>query len=190
VIVLSHIRIDALLLPSLLAIFLRDAWVRESLRKWLTPQRWVILALVWGATVWTPGYMWIAAVWTLTIQAAATPLLILGPLLHPEWTFSSALEAGPMRWLGRISYSLYLWQQPFTHWAGPSILFRLPSTIFCAAMSFYFVERPFMRLGHRLAPSATPGRSDLALGRAKDGIQSAFSDVVFQVETQVSENSF
>jgi peptidoglycan/LPS O-acetylase OafA/YrhL len=30
-----------------------------------------------------------------------------------------------------------------------------------ASLSYYFVEKPLMRVGHRLAPPATPGRPDL-----------------------------
>jgi peptidoglycan/LPS O-acetylase OafA/YrhL len=30
-----------------------------------------------------------------------------------------------------------------------------------AAISYYFVEKPFIRIGHRLAPPATPGRQEL-----------------------------
>jgi peptidoglycan/LPS O-acetylase OafA/YrhL len=174
---LSHIRIDALLFPSMLAILLRDDGIRESLRNSLTPPRWAVLAGIWSLTLWTPGYVWKVAAWMLTIQAATTPLLIVGPLLHPEWTLGRVLEGRPITWLGRISYSLYLWQHPFTHWQSLSILFRLPMTIGCAAMSFYLVERPFMRLGHRLAPSATPGRPDLVLERPQLKVPAIFPDV-------------
>jgi len=30
-----------------------------------------------------------------------------------------------------------------------------------AALSYYLLEKPMMRLGHRLAPPATPGRPEL-----------------------------
>jgi peptidoglycan/LPS O-acetylase OafA/YrhL len=30
-----------------------------------------------------------------------------------------------------------------------------------AALSYYFVEKPMIRLGHRLAPPASPGRADV-----------------------------
>ncbi len=32
---------------------------------------------------------------------------------------------------------------------------------FCAWLSYRFVERPFIRWGHRLAPPLTEGRDDL-----------------------------
>lgn len=53
-------------------------------------------------------------------------------------------------WMGAISYSLYLWQQPFlnrsdqTHWwtAFPE---NVLLAVAAAAASYYFVERPFLR---------------------------------------------
>jgi len=35
------------------------------------------------------------------------------------------------------------------------------AAVVCATASFYLLERPLMRLGHRLAPPATPGRLDM-----------------------------
>jgi peptidoglycan/LPS O-acetylase OafA/YrhL len=33
---------------------------------------------------------------------------------------------------------------------------------FVATLSYQFIERPLIRLGHRLAPPPTPGRQDLS----------------------------
>ena len=76
-----------------------------------------------------------------------------------------------LRYIGRISYSLYLWQQLFFlgHFGPPdsklallqSWPLRLILTFACALASYELLERPLARLGHKLAPSATPGRSDL-----------------------------
>jgi peptidoglycan/LPS O-acetylase OafA/YrhL len=65
-----------------------------------------------------------------------------------------------MRWVGRLSYSLYLWNSLF--FAGMDkarplrlgALQELPWSILpvfaCAALSYYLVERPMIRLGHSL----------------------------------------
>lgn len=46
-----------------------------------------------------------------------------------------------------------------------------------AALSYYFVEEPLMRLGHRLAPPATPGRPELVNNSAtEDPITRAHPD--------------
>jgi peptidoglycan/LPS O-acetylase OafA/YrhL len=72
--------------------------------------------------------------------------------------------------MGRISYSLYIWQQCFfppADVAAPlHVLQRwplgVPAAIACAAASYYVVERPAIRLGHRLAPPVAEGRRDLS----------------------------
>ena len=46
-------------------------------------------------------------------QADLVPLVLAGTVLHPGQPASRVLEAAPLRWIGRISYSLYLWQQLF-----------------------------------------------------------------------------
>lgn len=57
-------------------------------------------------------------------------------------------------WVGTLSYSLYLWQQPFLHLHTQpaalnlemSALTALCATFACACLSYYLIERPFLRL--------------------------------------------
>src|SRR5205823_259232 len=55
-------------------------------------------------------------------QSALLPWLLLGTVLRPDGLLGPVLEWGPLAWLGRLSYSLYLWQQLF--FCGPT-RFRL-----------------------------------------------------------------
>jgi peptidoglycan/LPS O-acetylase OafA/YrhL len=67
----------------------------------------------------------------------------------------------PVRWIGWISYSLYLWQQLFfgaNFVRSPPRLaalrewpINLVALLACAVFSYYLVEKPFIRLGHKLA---------------------------------------
>ena len=56
-------------------------------------------------------------------------------------------------WLGNLSYSLYLWQQPFLNrnsagwWAAFPL--NLCLALLCAVTSYYCVERPFMAMRER-----------------------------------------
>jgi peptidoglycan/LPS O-acetylase OafA/YrhL len=72
-----------------------------------------------------------------------------------------------MRFIGRLSYSIYLWQQLFFTMEdnGKTPLGKLNffpwnylATIALALLSFYFVEKPLIRVGRKLVPPSTPGR--------------------------------
>jgi len=57
-------------------------------------------------------------------------------------------------WLGKISYSLYLWQQPFFFAPPGQPAYKLLIGVVLACLSYYFVERPFLELREkRNAPS-------------------------------------
>ena len=117
---------------------------------------WVLLAAL---TVFTNSrYLPIAPAW----HAFFLPLLLLGTLLHPGWLISRILEAAPIRWIGRLSYSLYIWQQLFlTHDAFHPLgaVQEFPWNIFlafvCAILSYRFIEQPVLRLGHRISARIT-----------------------------------
>lgn len=68
--------------------------------------------------------------------------------IRKQWRW---LNVAPMVWIGIISYSLYLWQQPFInrndqlHWwtAFPQ---NVLLAFLLAASSYYLIEQPFLRL--------------------------------------------
>lgn len=70
------------------------------------------------------------------------------------------LNAAPIAWVGTISYSLYLWQQPWMFSTWPLVV-RVCAALACATISFYLVERPMLRLRSRIlrgrsTPSLAP----------------------------------
>ncbi len=107
---------------------------------------------------------------THQITCFGFPLVIMSTMLHPEGWLGRLLETRVFTYFGRLSYSLYLWQQIFfLHRPETSVLryvqgwpVNLIGAILCAMLSYYFVEKPMMKLGHRVAPPVTPGRADLA----------------------------
>jgi peptidoglycan/LPS O-acetylase OafA/YrhL len=68
------------------------------------------------------------------------------------------LENGPMVWIGKISYSIYLWHfgiVRLVHWRFPElnlieqVLIGLPVIFLASALSYYFVEQPVLALRRR-----------------------------------------
>ena len=152
--------VDALLIPAMFALVLypmtRSQAARKFIPAWSFPILVAIELLLLTANV--PGFF--------TLQAMVLPLLILSTALHPNTLQGRILETKPLRWVGWISYSLYLWQQLFfgVNFAGspPGLaLLRKPpinllALLLCAAFSHYAIEKPFIRLGHKLASTPFP----------------------------------
>jgi peptidoglycan/LPS O-acetylase OafA/YrhL len=113
-------------------------------------------------------------VWQIA-AAAVGGLLMLGSALR-YYPLSAAFSWQPVAWLGRISYGLYmfhilmrqLYQSeivmliPIGMIRGPvrwltELLLVLLLTIVCAAVSYYALERPFLRLKDRF--TVVPSRA-------------------------------
>lgn len=112
----------------------------------------LVLGLVFPAQDWKLMFL------LVTLKAVAIPLLILGAMLE-EGILFKLLETPVLRLIGRLSYSLYLWQQLFLVWAGSAVPAMEPLQHFplnvvmavaCAGLSMVFVERPMIGLGHRI----------------------------------------
>ncbi|HEV8145539.1 MAG TPA: acyltransferase [Bryobacteraceae bacterium] len=147
----TDLRLDALLWGCAVAFLLDNADLREKCRKQTRFLAWVSMALVVVVSIryFTPL--------TSLLLAALIPMLMAGTLLHPQWLLSRFLDLAPLAWLGRISYSLYLWQGFFLvpAWEHPSAWWRqapmnLVLSFAAATASYYLVERPMIRLGRRL----------------------------------------
>ena len=86
---------------------------------------------------------------TLFLFFVLRPILYIsmaGLLLHVVQTPYRILNWGPVVWLGRISYSLYLWQQPFC--GDPKLRsgYYVFLALGAAVLSYYLVEQPMLRL--------------------------------------------
>jgi peptidoglycan/LPS O-acetylase OafA/YrhL len=81
-----------------------------------------------------------------TLDALAITIVLLWCVEHPASWVGRLLNARPVVHLGVLSYSLYLWQQLFAHIRKP---WALPAAVVTAELSYYRVERPFLRLRNR-----------------------------------------
>jgi peptidoglycan/LPS O-acetylase OafA/YrhL len=106
---------------------------------------------------------WKLAFLVITVKAMLVPLAILSTVIHSRGFAGRVLEAAPLRFLGRLSYSLYLYQQLFLAWDGSRVpglatLQSFPLNIVlaltCAFISLKCIEQPLIDVGHRLASRA------------------------------------
>jgi len=81
-------------------------------------------------------------------------LIVLHVVTYPRDLAGRVLNAGPVVWLGRISYSLYLWQMPFLNRDVSSWITRTPinlaAALGAACFSYYLIENPLLELRKRL----------------------------------------
>lgn len=122
------------------------------------------------APVFIPWFPAINPARTLFMLFVLRPLLDLclaGLVLHVIQVPYRALNWAPVAWLGKISYSLYLWQELFCSNAAlhSGYILVLPA-VACACVSYYWVELPMLRLRdkwqrHSVAPSGAAGLSEV-----------------------------
>jgi len=71
---------------------------------------------------------------------------VLHVIQVPYWMLNWA----PVVWFGRISYTLYLWQELFCSNAALHLGYSLVlPALGCAFLSYYFVKQPMLRLRER-----------------------------------------
>lgn len=99
---------------------------------------------------------------TLLLLFVLWPLMhvsIAGVLLHVVQTPYRFLNFAPIVWLGKVSYSLYLWQQLFAYGHHSKPVYFLLFALGLACLSYYLVEQPMLRLreerarGRRVEPA-------------------------------------
>lgn len=90
------------------------------------------------------------------ILRPAMQFSIAGVLLHVVQAPPRFLNFSMVTWLGRISYSLYLWQQPFCDAPSTHSGYMVLLAVGCACLSYYLVEQPMLRMREKKAGKAAP----------------------------------
>ncbi|MFL6213826.1 MAG: acyltransferase family protein [Blastocatellia bacterium] len=142
--------LDGLFWGCALALLIHQPGWRDRLRRLTVLPLWLVYLAALIA-VWT-----IPMSYSVVAESMLIPLVLIGTVLHSQTWIGRALEAKPMAWLGRLSYSIYLWQSAlFVGRYQQAVDFQIwPLNVITlltiAAASYYLLEKPLVAVGHRL----------------------------------------
>jgi peptidoglycan/LPS O-acetylase OafA/YrhL len=150
----TDIAVGGILLGSAFAVALTHKRILRLAVSILRP--WV--ALLYAAVVFVAAARHHSSLAQLPL-ITVYPIVIIATVLHPESVMTKLLELAPVRFLGRISYSVYLWQQlfsngetiPSAHSLYSHVALCWCCTFACAIASYYLIETPLIRRGHVIA---------------------------------------
>jgi peptidoglycan/LPS O-acetylase OafA/YrhL len=152
--------LDVLFLSAALAFLWRSERARATLQKFVRGY-WALgifaLQLLFLATKTSFQYTGVE------LLMAPLPLVTVA---DPRGWLSRILETRLLGWIGRLSYSLYLWQQLTLRLTFlPKVFQRLPLNcvlaFLTAAFSYYLIERRFIQMGARLIRRRSSKRESL-----------------------------
>ena len=147
-------RVWELLLGGLGAMALQKAGPLRHRARWNATSAIAVGGIALGTALGSgpPGWMWDGG---LVVIAVSALVVVVGSVRDPEGPVARVLAIGPLRWIGRISYSLYLWHWPVivllnaqsTGLSGAGLLScRLGAMVGTATVSYFVVELPLRRV--------------------------------------------
>lgn len=147
---------DALATGCLLAHLRGSAWAWSPYRRLLSGFRGLVPIAI--LTLAAAGARWpvLHAAVGASLLNLAIAVGLDACLRFPSGVTGRVLNARPVAFIGTLSYSLYLWQQPFAAMRGAWEVAALPLAFGAAFASYAFVERPALRLRARLETLRAP----------------------------------
>jgi peptidoglycan/LPS O-acetylase OafA/YrhL len=167
----THLIVDFLVYAALLALLVRN----PSVRRWLQVKaRPVVLAGLFALLMLTDIFAPKVRVGDpRSLEAALFALIVVLPTLRQDMWLVRWLEHPALVWIGRRSYSIYIWQQLFLLPLAVALprrveLFfpRVVPLLVVAALSYRYLEEPMIRKGRRLANKVMVPRVMAAGGAA------------------------
>jgi peptidoglycan/LPS O-acetylase OafA/YrhL len=151
--------------PGMLLAILRLQW-EEHRPRWLRgpvahANLWMLASVpIWAIVLNAPKY-------DRDSIAAVAAFLMVGAIVLPlkSGVLVRVLDWRPVAVMGLASYSMYLWHVPIVDFFERNVvqasfpklfLLAAPSSIAVALLSYALIERPFLRLRRRWAPSSAP----------------------------------
>jgi peptidoglycan/LPS O-acetylase OafA/YrhL len=153
----TDLHMDGLMFGALTAMLIDDRLIPTGrLRKpiaWAAPLALVMIILI-ASQNWLPDGRF--GRFGVSLVGLLSAVLIYAAACCPLRFFNAALEYRPLRWIGMVSYGLYLWHWPLIRAAedvpaGPlsRTILAFGATFAISAISFYWYEKPFLRLKDR-----------------------------------------
>lgn len=145
---------DAIAAGCLMALVREDLLQREWYRRF-TASGWVWLSFVPVLVINRFENFTVVNALGGPVQLVLLAVLIETSTRRNQGTMAKALNWGPIVFVGTLSYSLYLWQQPFMDRHCSAIYCSFPVNLVlavaCALASHLLLERPLVALRKRFA---------------------------------------
>ncbi|MEN3331899.1 MAG: hypothetical protein V7641_1264, partial [Blastocatellia bacterium] len=148
--------LDGLFWGCALALLIHQPGWRERLR-------WMTITPLWLVYLAALLYVWTTVLpYSVTMESMLIPLVLIGTVLHPKTIIGRALESKPMAWLGRLSYSIYIWQSALFVGRYQQAVdlqvwpLNVITLLAIATASYYLIEKPLMAAGRRLTRKKPP----------------------------------
>ena len=167
----SDTRVDSILFGCLLAVYGNPFLDMPTCSAERIKNFWVPLASVVLIASFGLGRIWHDFDQTLryTVQGAALIPIFIAAVRYPGWGIFRWLNVPWVRFVGLLSYSLYLLHTTVlyaighhTHWHAPAVgLASLAVSLGLATLIYHFVEKPCARLRKKLSHVRRPSSSGL-----------------------------
>ena len=124
-------------------------WGNPMYRRWLRSPWFLAVPFIGLIMMSTAGHPRLFA-WAYSVAILCIAITLDRCIRFPSGIVGSVLNSRSLVYIGGLSYSIYLWQQPFlnrqsrTWWTSFPVNFMLAITF--AILSYYLVERPGLRL--------------------------------------------
>ncbi|OFW10520.1 MAG: hypothetical protein A3G20_06870 [Acidobacteria bacterium RIFCSPLOWO2_12_FULL_59_11] len=163
-------RADSLMIGCTLGIMVASNWIPQQGRGRISRVLYILspcsVLILAGISVFATWRDPVFYYWLLFVIAVLTAIIILDCYLNKNSKIRRMLSLKGLVWVGNISYGLYLWHYPIYRamrqygfdWTQVITLGTL-ITFAAAALSYYLLEQPFLRLKKKLEFSRQAPRS-------------------------------
>lgn len=148
---------DAIAAGCLLAIGRKRLWGHSAYRSLLSSPWFILVPITIAAASAFADRPRISYAVAFSVMNIGIAMCLDWCIRNPDGRVGGLLNARPIVFVGVISYSIYLWQQPFLNAHAAAVATTFPINIALVAIaslaSYYCVERPFLRFRRRIESS-------------------------------------